>query len=250
DGVKYYANMGVYLFDTDLLIESLVSDDALNEMSRHDFGRDIIPAVIEKAPVYAYDFQKLNLITDTEGAVIADAFFWRDIGTIKAYFDANMELKEIVPKFNLYDEVWPIRTYHPELPPAKFIFDFNGRRGQAIDSIVSQGSIISGAEVTNSILSPGVRIEGPSLVTNCVIFDNVRIGRNVKLRNCIIDTNVQIPENTELGFDRENDIRKLGLELSEQNGTLVNRETNVVMSPDGIIVVPGLPQGAFVLDVH
>ena len=177
--------MGIYCFNRDLLIETLVSD-ADDPDSSHDFGKDVIPKLIEKKKVYSYDFRDENK---------KEAKYWRDIGTIEAYYEANMDLVSVSPVFNLYDFDWPIRTYQQQYPPAKFVFAQEGRRmGIAIDSMVSMGCIISGGRVTNSILSHDVRINSYTEVENSIIFSHVNIGRYSRIRRAIIDRAVHIPE--------------------------------------------------------
>jgi len=196
---KSNVSMGIYCFNRDLLVETLVSD-AADPDSSHDFGKDVIPKLIEKKRVYSYDFHDENK---------KQAKYWRDIGTIEAYYEANMDLVSVSPVFNLYDFDWPIRTYQQQYPPAKFVFAQEGRRmGIAIDSIVAMGCIISGGRVTNSILSHDVRINSYTEVENSILFSHVTIGRYSRIRRAIIDRAVHLPERTEIGFDPEEDRRK------------------------------------------
>ena len=192
-------SMGIYCFNRDLLVETLICD-AADPCSSHDFGKDVIPKLIEKKNVYSYDFRDENR---------KEAKYWRDIGTIEAYYEANMDLVSVSPVFNLYDSEWPIRTYQQQYPPAKFVFAQEGRRmGIATDSMVSMGCIVSGGRVTNSILSHDVRINSYTEVENSIIYSHVDIGRYSRIRRAIIDRAVHIPERTEIGFDLEEDRKK------------------------------------------
>jgi glucose-1-phosphate adenylyltransferase len=199
DSDKIYVSMGVYIFNTDILKEALLADSNDKESS-HDFGKNIIPKLVSSANVYAYNFIDENK---------KEAQYWRDIGTLESYWEANMDLVYVDPLFNLYDADWPIRTYQPPAPPAKFVFGQEGKRiGIAIDSIVSNGCIVSGGQVRNSVLSPWVRINSYSLVEQSVLMDNVNIGRNCKIRKAIIDKNTNVPPGTEIGYDIEEDRRR------------------------------------------
>ena len=196
---KCHVSMGVYCFNRDTLIEASMAD-ADDPASSHDFGRDVIPRLIEKGGVYAYDFVDENK---------KKAQYWRDIGTIEAYYESNMDLVSVSPTFNLYDEEWPLRTYQRQYPPAKFVFAEEGRRiGMAVDSIVSQGAIISGGRVTNSVLSPDVRVNSYSEVESSILLSHVSIGRYARIRRAIIDRHIHIPEHTEIGFNLEEDQKK------------------------------------------
>jgi len=196
---KSIVSMGIYCFNRDLLIEALVSD-AADPNSSHDFGKNVIPKLIETKRVYSYDFRDENK---------KEAKYWRDIGTIEAYYEANMDLVSVTPVFNLYDSDWPIRTYQQQYPPAKFVFAQEGRRmGIALDSMVSMGCIISGGRVTNSILSHDVRVNSYTEVENSIIFSHVNVGRYSRIRRAIIDRAVHIPERTEIGYDLEEDRKK------------------------------------------
>ncbi len=195
------ASMGIYIFSTPFLKE-IIENDANNKNSSHDFGKDIIPSIIDSCKVYCYPFHINRKSTDSN--------YWRDVGTLKAYFDANMDLAFVEPKFNLYEEHWPIRTYNAQSPPAKFVFaNIRERRvGQALDSIICDGVIISGGKVEDSILSPKVRVNSFSYVKNCILFHNVNIGRKARLKNVIVDKNVSIPEEEEIGFNLEKDRKR------------------------------------------
>jgi len=191
--------MGIYVFRTPVLIQSLL-DDAGRDTS-HDFGRNIIPNLIGNTNVYAFNFKDMNQ---------KDAKYWRDVGTLDAYFDANMDLISIDPQFNLYDKEWPIRTYVRCYPPAKTIWalEYEGRVGSAINSIISQGSIVSGGRVRNSILSPEVRINSYSQVDECILMNGVDVGRHAKLRRVIVDKYVRIPPGIEIGYNPGEDRRR------------------------------------------
>jgi len=196
---KSHVSMGIYCFNRELLIQALIAD-AEDPNSSHDFGKDVVPKLLDTHRVFAFNFVDENQ---------KDAQYWRDIGTIEAYYEANMDLVAVAPVFNVYDQHWPIRTYQRQYPPAKFVFAQEGRRmGIAVDSIVSMGSIISGGRVTNSILSPDVRINSYTEVENSILFSHVNIGRYSRLRRTIIDRQIQIPEGTEIGFNLEEDRKK------------------------------------------
>ena len=189
------ASMGIYVFNADFLIEQLLQD-ANNEFSNHDFGKDIIPKVLEKHDVYVYPF--VDVQTGQQS-------YWRDVGTVDAFWKANLELIGVTPELNLYDEHWPIWTYQEQLPPAKFVFEEDGRRGMAVDSMVSGGCIISGACVRNSLLFSNVRVRSFSLVENSVVLPDVLIGENCKIKNAVIDRGCVIPDGTTIGYDLEAD---------------------------------------------
>ncbi len=195
-----FASMGIYLFRGKSLREELIAD--AKEGTAHDFGKNIIPRMIANRKVYAFKFQDAN-----RKAVK----YWRDIGTLDAYWEANLDLVAVDPLFNLYDQQWPIRTYQGQFPPAKFVFaqDYQGgRMGVALDSIVCGGCIISGGRVQNSVLSPNVRIQDHSDVRDSVIMENVVIGEQSRIRRAIIDKDVVIPAKTEIGYDREADAQR------------------------------------------
>lgn len=196
---KVLVSMGIYCFNRDSLLEALIQD-AEDPNSGHDFGRNVIPRLIETARVYSYLFHDENL---------KDAQYWRDIGTIEAYYEANMDLVSVSPVFNLYDAHWPIRTYQRQYPPAKFVFAQEGRRmGIAVDSIVSSGSIVSGGRVTNSVLSPDVRVNSYTEVESSILFSHVDIGRYSRIRRAVIDRHIHLPERTEIGYNLEEDRKK------------------------------------------
>jgi glucose-1-phosphate adenylyltransferase len=200
DPNRVYASMGNYLFSTKLLLDELRVDGE-KEHSSHDFGRDILPALIGRADMYAYDFQTNRIPADPPGAPV----YWRDVGTIDAFFDANMDLRSISPELNLYNRQWPLRTAGYFDAPAKFIFDSDGRRGEALDSIVAGGSILSGGLVRTSVIGRGVRVHSHASVEDSIIFDNCDIGRRAKVRRAILDKNVRVPPDTTIGYDLESD---------------------------------------------
>ncbi|MGH3166451.1 MAG: glucose-1-phosphate adenylyltransferase, partial [Trebonia sp.] len=184
-----YASMGIYVFDTKVLVDAL-RRDAEDESSRHDIGGNLIPLLVGDGAAQAYDF----LDNQVPGAAERDAGYWRDVGTIDAYFDAHMDLRTVTPMFNLYNSKWPIFTSVPSLPPAKFVHDDGDRVGRAIDSLVSNGVIVSGGLVRRSVLSPGVRVNSWSRVEQSVILHNVQVGRHAVVQDAIIDKNVVVPE--------------------------------------------------------
>ena len=189
------ASMGIYVFNARFLFELLIRDaDSID--SSHDFGKDIIPSVIEKYRTIAYQFR------DPETDNIA---YWRDVGTVDAFWRANLELIGVTPELNLYDGEWPIWTYQEQFPPAKFVFDDDDRRGMAVDSMVSGGCVISGASIKHSLLFSNVRVNSYSVVENAVILPDVLVNRNCKIKNAVIDKGCNIPENTTIGYDRAED---------------------------------------------
>jgi len=203
DPSRVYASMGNYVFSTDLLLNELHKDGE-NENSSHDFGKDILPSLIGRADMFAYDFQT-NVIP---GDPIASPQYWRDVGTLEAYYEASMDLRAVSPELNLYNRQWPLRTAGYFDAPAKFVFDEEGRRGMAVDSIIAGSSIVSGAYVARSVLGRGVRVHTGAVVEDSVIFDNCDVGRHSKVRRAILDKNVKIPQNTRIGYDLEADRKK------------------------------------------
>jgi glucose-1-phosphate adenylyltransferase len=203
DPERVYASMGNYVFSTDLLLEELYKDGE-NEESAHDFGKDILPSLIGRVDMYSYDFQT-NVIP---GDPIGSPQYWRDVGTLDAYYEASMDLRAVSPELNLYNRQWPLRTAGYFDAPAKFVFDEEGRRGTAIDSIIAGSSIVSGGTVKGSVLGRGVRVHTGSFVENSVIFDNCDIGRHAKVRRAILDKNVKVPEGAQIGYNVEEDRKK------------------------------------------
>jgi glucose-1-phosphate adenylyltransferase len=203
DPERVYASMGNYIFSTRTLVREL-EEDANKQDSDHDFGRNILPAMVKRCSMFAYDFQTNVIPGDPAGSGV----YWRDVGTIDAYYEANMDLRSVTPSLNLYNRQWPLRTAGYDDPPPKFTFDEDGRRGQAIDSIVAGGSILSGGMAKNCVIGRGVRIHAGAVVENSIIFDNCDIGRRARIRRAILDKNVKVAPDTQIGFDLEND-RKL-----------------------------------------
>jgi glucose-1-phosphate adenylyltransferase len=212
-----FASMGNYLFSTDVLVEAL-RKDAADDSSRHDMGGNIIPMLVRDGCAQAYDF----MTNKVPGAVQRDAGYWRDVGTLDSYFDAHMDLCDVQPVFNLYNERWPILTQVPSLPPAKFVHDSGDRVGRAIDSLVSNGVIVSGGLVRQSVLSPGVRVNSWAVVERSVVLHNTTIGRHAVVRNAIIDKNVTIPEGAVVGVDKDHD-RARGFVVSAGGITVVGK---------------------------
>jgi glucose-1-phosphate adenylyltransferase len=205
--------MGIYVFTARFLFEQLCRD-ATDPGSSHDFGRNIIPSIISTHQVYAFPFRDENRKDDA---------YWRDVGTLDAYYEANMDLVGIDPLLNMYDDRWPIRTYQPILPPPKFVFGSRGngeRQGCALDSIVCQGCVVSGGRVERSILGPEVRVNSYALVQDSILLQDVDIGRHVKVRRAIIDKGVRIPSGVQIGYDLEQD-----------------RARGFTVSPGGIVVI-------------
>jgi glucose-1-phosphate adenylyltransferase len=210
DAQHCLASMGIYIFTARPMYE-LLCQDATHPNSEHDFGKNLIPGMIDTHKVYAYRFRDKN-----RKAVP----YWRDVGTLDAYYQANMDLVDVDPVLNLYDREWPIRTHQPQLPPPKFVFSDEGprdkaRRGEAHDSMVCHGCIISGGHVRRSILSPNVRVNSYAVVENSILFDGVDVGRHCRIRRAIIDKDVKIPQNTTVGYDLEHD-RQRGFLVTEQ----------------------------------
>jgi glucose-1-phosphate adenylyltransferase len=202
------ASMGVYIFDTDALVGALEAD--ATQPTSHDFGKDIIPALIHQARIFAYRFYDENKKA---------AKYWRDIGTLDAYYEANMDLCRVSPEFNLYDPEWPLRTHQPQAPPAKFVFaEEGGRCGHALDSIISPGCIISGSTVLGSVLCPNVRVHSFGRIEHSMLMPGVRIGRHARIRRAIIDRDVLIPRGAVIGFDPSEDRRRHAV---SDNGVVV-----------------------------
>ncbi|MBI2807189.1 MAG: glucose-1-phosphate adenylyltransferase [Planctomycetes bacterium] len=197
---RIMASMGIYVFTARLMYE-LLCQDATKPESNHDFGRNIIPTMIDKYRVLGYRFRDKNSKPEP---------YWRDVGTLDAYYQANMDLIQVVPELNLYDQAWPIRTHQPQLPPPKFVFReaATGRRGEAHDSIVCAGCIVSGGQVVRSVLSPNVRINSFAHVEDSILLDGVDVGRGARIRRAIIDKEVKIPQGAVIGYDVEHDRRR------------------------------------------
>ena len=213
-----FASMGNYLFNKAVLIE-LLYEDAADVESSHDFGKDILPRIFNKSRVFAYDFRRNHI----SGLTKKEIGYWRDVGTIKAFWEANMDLRNVKPEFNLYNKKWPIKTANYGTPPAKFVFNEDGRRGQAIDSIVAEGSIISGGIVQKSVIGRDVSIDSGAVVINSLLMDRVKIGKNCKINMAIIDKDVEVPPCTTLGYNLEQD----------RNRFFVDDESNIIIIPKG-----------------
>ncbi|MEQ8849044.1 glucose-1-phosphate adenylyltransferase [Botrimarina sp.] len=217
------ASMGIYVFDAPFLFDELCRDATLPE-SHHDFGKNIIPAIINDRRVFAYPFRDENH---------GGQAYWRDVGTIDAYYESNLELTNVEPQLNLYDDHWPIRTHQPNLPPAKTVFaagpEAGGepRRGEALDSIVSPGVILSGGEARKCVIGPSARINSYAHVEASILFAGVNVGRRCRVRRAIIDKGVELPEGTEIGYDHDAD-RARGFTVSE-GGVVVIAKTDGVL---------------------
>jgi glucose-1-phosphate adenylyltransferase len=216
------ASMGNYIFSTAPLLRYL-HEDAKMKDTAHDFGRNILPRWVERGDVYAYDFQSNRIPGDPIGA----SGYWRDVGSIDAYYDATMDLRNVTPALNLYNRRWPLRTAGYDDPPVKFTFDEDGRRGSAIDSIVSSGSILSGGQVRNSVLGRGVKVHTGAALDDCIVFDNCDIGRRAKIKRAILDKNVIVPEDAVIGYDLEEDAKR-GHHVTESGIVVVEGQRSKV----------------------
>ncbi len=228
DEERVYASMGNYIFSTNLLLQELYSD-AQDPGSTHDFGRDIIPSLVGRASVFAYDFQTNRIPGDPP----EQEPYWRDVGTIDAYYNASMDLRAVTPALNLYNRQWPLRTAGYSDPPVKFIFDQQGRRGQAVDSVIAGGTILSGGMVRGSVLGRQVRVHSGAVVEDSVIFDNCDIGRRARVRNAILDKNVRIPEDAEIGYDLERDRQRY---FVTESGIVVIEGTRSTVEVSSLLV--------------
>ena len=213
------ASMGIYLFNTDVLIPVLLKD-AEDPNSSHDFGHDILPKMVDDYRIFAFNFVDENK---------KEALYWRDVGTLEAYYEANMDIVSVSPVFNLYDKQWPVRTDQRQYPPAKFVFGEPGRTGTAVDSIVSAGCIVSGSLVKNSILSPDVRVNSYSEVDASILFSHVNVGRHCRIRRAILDRDVHVPEGTTIGYDTEADRQRYF--MTETGITVVTRDYSLFENP-------------------
>jgi glucose-1-phosphate adenylyltransferase len=192
------ASMGIYVFNVDVLIAALEADAAQPE-SHHDFGKNIIPALIGGGRVFSYPFYDENKKA---------AKYWRDIGTLDAYYEANMDLCQVNPEFNMYDPEWPLRTYQPQAPPAKFVFAEEGRKGEALDSLISPGCIVSGSRIAGSILCPNVRVHSFCSIDDSILMPGVQVGRHARLKRTIIDRDVLIPRGAVIGYHPDEDRKR------------------------------------------
>ncbi len=217
-----YSSMGNYVFDTDVLVDAL-RKDAADDPSRHDMGGNIVPMLVRNGSAHAYDFS----LNEVPGAAPRDAGYWRDVGSLDSYFDAHMDLCAVEPVFNLYNDQWPILTAVPSLPPAKFVHEEGDRTGRAINSLVSNGVVISGGLVRQSVLSPGVRVNSWATVDRSVLLHNTRIGRHAVVRDAIIDKNVTVPEWAQVGVDKERD-KARGFVVSAGGITVVGKGQEVI----------------------
>ena len=216
------ASMGIYVFNAQFLFDELCRDAALPE-SAHDFGKNIIPSIIDSRRVFAFPFRDENQ---------GEQAYWRDVGTIDAYYKTNLELTDVAPPLNLYDDHWPVRTHQPNLPPAKTVFADDGagsevRRGEAIDSIVSHGAILSGGQVFKCVIGPGTRINSYSHIEESILFSRVNVGRHCRIRKAIIDKGVFIPEGTEIGYDPEAD-RARGFTVTESGVVVIAKDEGIL----------------------
>ncbi len=222
------ASMGIYVFTARFLFEQLCQD-ATQPDSAHDFGRNIIPSIIDEHRVVTFNFRDENRKQNA---------YWRDVGTLDAYYDANMDLVAVDPLLNVYDNNWPLRTHHPNFPPPKFVFGEKGdgaRAGRATDSIVCQGSIVSGGQVEHSILGPAVRVNSYAHVEDSILFEGVDIGRSAKVRRAIIDKGVHIPAGASIGYDLEVD-RRRGFTVSENGIVVIAKDDGVehILKPERV----------------
>ena len=212
---QVFASMGNYVFEADALVEALTAD-AADEASKHDIGGDIIPMLVDRAEADVYDFAA----NEVPGASARDRSYWRDVGTLDAYYDAHMDLTSIEPIFNLYNQRWPIHTWPDPLPPAKFVFDDDGRRGHAVDSMICAGVVVSGAVARRSILSPGAHLHSYAEVEDSILMQGTDVGRNAVVRRAILDKNVLVAPGAQIGVDAEADRERF------------------TMSASGVVVIP------------
>jgi glucose-1-phosphate adenylyltransferase len=215
------ASMGNYVFDADILVDAVTRDSELAE-TKHDMGGDIVPAFVDKGDGYVYDFKN----NEVPGATERDRGYWRDVGTIDAYFEANMDLISIHPVFNLYNYEWPIYTTTGFLPPAKFVHGHGDRVGEALNSSVSSGCVISGAQVNGSVLAPRVKVHSYATIVDSVVLDGVEIGRYATIRRAIIDKYTVVHEHAMIGIDHDHD-RARGFHVSENGVVVVPRDSVV-----------------------
>jgi glucose-1-phosphate adenylyltransferase len=216
------ASMGNYVFDAKALVDA-VSQDSENEDSKHDMGGDLVPYFVQRGEAAVYDFKD----NDVPGSTDRDRNYWRDVGTLDAYFEAQMDLISVHPVFNLYNYEWPLYTHQGPWPPAKFVHGWQGRIGHAVNSIVSPGSVVSGSYVENSVLSPNVIVRSWSTVSDSVLLDNVDIGRHAVVRRAILDKNVVVPEGARIGMDPDED-RSRGFVVTDSGMTVVGKDQQIL----------------------
>ena len=221
------ASMGNYLFSTDVLFDML--EGKPHREKWFDFGKDILPRILKKSKVYAYDFKRNFLPGMEEGE---ENSYWRDVGTIDAYYESSMELRSVKPPLNLYNEHWPILSYDSPSPPAKFVFNDDDRRGYAVDSIIGSGTIVSGGEIVDSVIGRNVRVHSGCSVSESILMEGVSIGRRCRIRRAIIDKNVSLPPGTEIGFDAVSDKKKY------------------YVNPSGIVIIPRNPKKLCLPEIH
>src|ERR1700740_770507 len=214
------ASMGIYIFNTHLMIPILLADSE-DPKSAHDFGKDILPRIISKHRVFAFNFVDENR---------KDALYWRDVGTLDAYYEANMDLVSVSPVFNLYDQQWPLRTWQQHWPPAKFVFADPERMGVATDSIVAGGCVISGGRVQGSVLGYNARVNSYCEVNDSIIYNHVNVGRHSRIRRAIIDRHVTLPERSEIGYDMEADKRRF--HVTDSGIVVVVRQESLIEEPE------------------
>ncbi len=219
-----YASMGIYIFTTKALVDA-VTEDEKSDSSRHDIGGSIVPMLVERGQAFCYDFME-NRVPGVSGK---EAGYWRDVGDLDAFYEASMDLVAPDPAFNLYNREWPMLTFAPQRPPAKFVFDEEGRRGSATDSLVSAGAIVSGAHVRRSVLSPDVFVHSYASVDGAVLMDGVEVGRHAVVRNAIVDKNVRIAPGARIGVDLERDRARFH----------VSRQGIVAIPKDAVIPADG-----------
>ena len=221
DPTMSYASMGNYVFSTDVLLDA-VRRDAYDEGSVHDMGGNVIPSLVADRQAQVYDFAN----NDVPGATDRDRGYWRDVGTIDQFYDAHLDLVSVLPVFNLYNRRWPILTNTPPLPPAKFVHDEPARTGHAIESLVSPGCIVSGGEVRQSVLSPGVKVHSRAVVEGAVLLNGVDVGRGAQLRRVIVDKGVVVPPGVRIGVDHEED-RARGFHVSDAGVVVLGKGQHV-----------------------
>jgi glucose-1-phosphate adenylyltransferase len=217
---KCDASMGIYIFNTQFLLPTLILD-AEDPNSTHDFGHDILPRIIERQRVFAYSFQDENK---------KETPYWRDVGTLDAYYEANMDLVSVSPVFNLYDKSWPLNTWQQQYPPAKFVFADPGRTGTALDSIVSAGSVISGSTIKRCVVGYDVRVNSFCQVEDSIIYNHVDIGRHSRVRRAIIDRHVKLPRHTEIGYNLDEDRKRY--HVTDSGIVVVVREDSMIEEPE------------------